>query len=246
MNISIVTASFNNAETIEHCIRSLQNQTLKEVEHIIIDGGSTDGTLEILKKFEDKIIYISEPDKGIYDALNKGVKLAKGEVVGTLGADDFYPSNDILEAVWRKFQEAGTEAVYGDKNYVNPENIEKEVRYWASGEYKIGNWLKGWMPPHLSFYLKRRNFIKYGVYLTDFRIAGDYELMLRMLYKNRLSASYLPKLLVTMRTGGASTASLKHRIKANKEDRKAWKINHLKPKWYTLWLKPISKITQFF
>ncbi|UBM57897.1 glycosyltransferase [Marinilongibacter aquaticus] len=246
MKISIVTAAFNNVDTIAHCIQSLQNQTFKEVEHVIIDGGSTDGTLDILEQYKDQIVYISEPDKGIYDALNKGLKLASGQVIGTLGADDFYPNNDILEAVWQKFEETGAEAVYGDKNFVNPENIEKEVRHWVSGEYKIENWLKGWMPPHLSFYLRKVNFEKYGPYITDFRSSGDYELMLRMLYKHQLKTAYLPKLVVTMRTGGTSTASLKHRIRANKEDRRAWAVNNLKPKWYTLWMKPISKISQFF
>ena len=177
--------------------------------------------------------------------MNKGVKLATGDAIGTLGAGDFYPNNTVISKVVAGFEKYKTDAIYGDKQYVNPENIEKTVRYWAAGEYKIENWLEGWMPPHQAFYLRKNAFERYGLYMTEFRSAGDYELMLRMLYKHKLSAQYIPELLVTMLTGGTSTASFSNRIKANLEDRKAWLVNNIEPKWYTLYMKPLRKVLQF-
>jgi glycosyltransferase involved in cell wall biosynthesis len=246
LKISIITVCFNSKDFIRQTIESVAKQDYYDIEHVVIDGGSTDGTVKILQEFKDKINYISEPDKGIYDAMNKGVKLASGEIIGTLGAGDFYPNNQVSSKVAKTFEIYKTDAVYGDKQYVNPDNLNKVVRYWHSGEYKIENWLEGWMPPHQSFYLKKAAFHKYGLYLEGFRSAGDYELMLRMLYKHKLTAKYIPELLVTMLTGGTSTASFSNRIKANLEDRKAWLVNDIEPKWYTLYAKPLSKIFQFF
>lgn len=246
MKISIITVTFNSAATIRQTIESVLAQNYHSVEHVIIDGASKDNTVEILKSFGDKIKFVSEPDKGIYDAMNKGLKLASGDVIGTLGGDDFYPNNQVVSQVVQAFTEYQTDAIYGDIQFVNPEDIHTIVRYWKSGEYSRESWLSGWMPPHPSFYLKKSAFEKYGNYITDFACSGDYELMLRMLYKNNLSAHYLPLTLTTMRNGGTSTASLKHRYRANMEDRRAWKINNLKPRWYTLWMKPISKIAQLF
>lgn len=246
MKISIITVSFNSAKTIRQTIESVLSQDYFDLEYIVVDGASTDGTVDILKEFEGKIKYLSEPDKGIYDALNKGVKLATGEVIGTIGGDDFYPNTHVISRVVKAFEDFKTEAIYGDKQYVNVGDDDTIVRYWRSGEYQRDNWLKGWMPPHLSFYLKKSAFEKYGNYITDFTCSGDYELMLRMLYKNKLTAHYLPEVVMTMRNGGTSTASWKHRYRANMEDRRAWKINGLKPQWFTLWLKPISKISQLF
>jgi glycosyltransferase involved in cell wall biosynthesis len=246
MKISIITVSFNSEKTIKQTIESVLAQDYPWVEYIVVDGASKDSTVEILQSFGSKIKYISEPDKGIYDALNKGVKMATGDIVGTIGSDDFYPNNHVLSHVAEAFQQHGTDVIYGDKQYVNPDNMHKIVRYWKSGEYNRENWLKGWMPPHLSFYIKRAAFEQYGYYITDFTCSGDYELMLRMMYKHGLSAAYLPEVVMTMRNGGTSTASWKHRYRANMEDRRAWQINQLNPRWYTLWMKPISKISQLF
>ncbi len=246
MKLSIITVCYNGAKTIEQTIKSVLSQDFKDFEYIVIDGGSNDGTLEILEKYKSEIKYISEKDKGIYDAMNKGLGLAKGEIIGMIGSDDFYPFDDVLSSVVAKFNSSKADAVYGDKQYVNYGKEDKIVRYWTVGEYKKENWLKGWMPPHLSFYLKKSVYDKFGNYLTNFTCSADYELMLRMLYKNDVSVVYLPKVLMTMRNGGTSNASFKHRIKANQEDRLAWKINNLKPRWYTLWWKPLSKITQLF
>ena len=246
MKFSIITVCYNSISTIEQTIKSVLGQTFKDFEYIVVDGGSKDGTVQVLEKYKDQIRYISEKDKGIYDAMNKGLKMAKGEIIGMIGSDDFYPTNDVLVAIANAFDKYKTDAIYGDKQYVNPEDTSKIVRYWTVGEYKKENWLKGWMPPHLSFYLKKSVYDKIGSYRTDFTCSADYELMLRALYKNDASAQYLPKVVMTMRNGGTSTASWKHRLVANKEDRKAWKVNDLKPKWYTLWWKPLSKITQLF
>jgi glycosyltransferase involved in cell wall biosynthesis len=244
LKISIITVCYNAEANIQETIESVLAQDYDNVEYIIIDGKSSDKTVNIIEKFKGKLTYISEPDKGIYDAINKGLKLAAGDIIGIIGADDFYPSPDVLSTVADTFQKSETEAVYGDKQYVNPDDTKKIVRYWKSGLYNIENWLNGWMPPHLSFYLKKSVYDKYGHYKTDFTCSGDYELMLRMLYKNKVSAVYIPKVLMTMRNGGTSTASWKHRLKANMEDRKAWEINGLKPRWYTLLWKPLSKVTQ--
>ncbi len=246
MKISIITVSFNSAKTIRQTIESVLSQDYLDLEYIVVDGASKDGTVDILKDYEGKIKYISEPDKGIYDALNKGIKLASGEVIGTIGGDDFYPNTHVISHIAKAFEKFKTEAIYGDKQYVNMGDDNTIVRYWRSGEYLRENWLKGWMPPHLSFYLKKSAFQKYGNYVTNFTCSGDYELMLRMLYKHKLTAHYLPEVVMTMRNGGTSTASWKHRYRANMEDRQAWKINGLRPYWFTLWLKPISKISQLF
>lgn len=246
MKITIITVSFNSEATIKQTIDSVLAQDYSNVEYIVVDGASKDGTVDILKSYGDRIKYISEKDKGIYDALNKGLKLATGDVIGTIGSDDFLPNSSVLGHVAETFIQTGKDVIYGDLQYINPDNEEKIVRYWSSGEYKIENWLKGWMPPHLSCYIKREAFVKYGNYITDFTCSGDYELMLRMMYKHKLSAGYLPKVLMTMRNGGTSTASWKHRYRANMEDRRAWELNQLQPKWYTLWMKPLSKISQLF
>ena len=246
MKISIITVSFNSAKTIRQTIESVLSQDYLDLEYIVVDGASKDGTVNILREYDGKIKYISEPDKGIYDALNKGIKLATGEIIGTIGGDDFYPNACVISNIAKAFIDFKTDAIYGDKQYVNMGDDDTIVRYWRSGEYQRENWLKGWMPPHLSFYLKKSAFQKYGDYVTDFTCSGDYELMLRMLYKNQLTAHYLPEVVMTMRNGGTSTASWKHRYRANIEDRRAWQINGLKPHWFTLWLKPISKISQLF
>jgi glycosyltransferase involved in cell wall biosynthesis len=246
MRISIITVSFNSAATIRQTIESVLAQDYKDLEYIVVDGASKDGTVEILQSFGDRLKFISEPDKGIYDAMNKGLKMATGQVIGTIGGDDFYPNPSIIGSVAEAFVKFGTDAVYGDIQFINPDDIHTIVRKWQAGNYNRANWLKGWMPPHLSFYLKKSAFDQFGDYITDFTCAGDYELMLRMMFKHELTAQYLPKMLMTMRNGGTSTASLKHRYRANMEDRKAWRINGLKPHWYTLWMKPLSKISQLF
>lgn len=246
LKVSILTVSYQSAVTLRQTIESVLAQDYPNTEYWVIDGGSTDGSLEILKSFGSAIHFISEKDAGIYDAMNKGLKLIHGDVIGMIGADDFYPTNDVISSVVATFESNQVDVVYGDKQYVNPENPHKIVRYWTAGAYQEQQWLYGWMPPHLSFYIKKSSADKNGPYRTDFACSADYEWMLRALYMNKMTAVYLPKVLMTMRNGGTSTASFKHRLIANMEDRKAWSVNHLHPYWFTLALKPLRKIFQLF
>lgn len=246
LKVSIITASYNVAGTIRQTIESVLAQDYPNVEYWVIDGGSTDGTVAILQEYAGRIQFISEPDKGIYNAINKGLTRATGDVIGMIGADDFYPSNDVLSAVAQQFQQTDAWAVYGDNQYVSAENPNKIIRNWKSGNYHNSNWLFGWMPPHLSFYASRKLLDAVGLYREDFSCAGDYEWMLRALYNQERKVVYLPKVLMHMRTGGTSNASLKHRLTANREDRIAWKMNGFKPYFFTLWLKPLRKIFQYF
>lgn len=246
MKISIITVCYNSEATIADTLRSVTSQDHPELEYIVIDGGSTDGTLQIIEQYRSRITRVlSEKDEGIYFALNKGIALATGEVCGILHSDDFYPSPAILSRVCKTFATANTQSVYGDLQYVSRNDSEKVQRYWRSGEYTDGLFLKGWMPPHPAFFIKTDCYRQYGAFNTTLRSAADYELMLRMLHKHKISTTYLPEVLVKMRTGGKSNVSLLNRIKANKEDRLAWKLNGLKPGPFTLFMKPLSKVSQF-
>ncbi|AFK02517.1 glycosyl transferase family 2 [Emticicia oligotrophica DSM 17448] len=245
MKISIITVAFNSAATIKDTIDSVLAQDYPSIEYIIVDGGSKDGTVEILKSYGDKIKWVSEKDNGIYDAMNKGVKMATGYAIGVMGSDDFYPNNQVISKVAKAFKESKADSVYGDLYYVDFADTNKIVRNWISGSYNRKRFLNGWMPPHTAFFLTKAAYDKYGFYNISYRSAGDYELMLRMLYKHKLSSFYIPEVLMKMRTGGTSNASLKNRIRANKEDRRAWAENGLVPRWYTLYAKPISKLFQW-
>lgn len=246
MKISVVTITYNSALTLHDTIKSVLAQNYDDIEYLIIDGGSTDETLEIIKSFSDnRIKWISEPDKGIYDAMSKGKRMATGEVVGVLNSDDFYPDSHVLERVANAFNDLMVDAVYGDLKYVDYTDTSKVTRNWVSGNYNRENFLRGWMPPHPTFFLRKAAFEKYGYYNPNFKSAGDYELMLRMLFKNGLNAHYIPYVQVTMRAGGVSNSSLKNRLRANREDRDAWALNGIKPKWYTLIMKPLSKLKQW-
>lgn len=246
MKISIITIAYNSAETIEATIQSVISQDYTDVEYIIIDGASKDATMDVVDRYRDQIaVVVSEPDQGIYDAMNKGVARATGEIVGILNSDDFYADNTVLSNVVARFNESGAEAVYADLVYVERDNPDKVVRYWKSKPYKPGMFRKGWMPAHPTFFLKNECYRTHGTYSTELRSAADYELMLRMLEKHKISAVHLPRVLTKMREGGQSNVSLKNRIRANKEDRRAWKMNGLTPAWYTLTVKPLSKLSQF-
>lgn len=247
MKVSIVTVTYNSAETIEDTIKSVLNQDYNNIEYIIIDGVSKDNTLEIVNKYKDKIaLIVSEKDRGIYDAIAKGIDKATGEVVVALNSDDMYASNDVISTVVELFKSSHADAVYGDLNYVDRNDTTKTIRKWKSGNYKKGHFLKGWMPPHPTFFVKKHCYAKYGSFNLSLRSAADYELMLRFIHKYEIKVAYLPKLIVNMRTGGQSNVSFKNRFKANREDKKAWEINGLKPGLFTLIRKPLSKIKQYF
>lgn len=247
MKISIITVSFNSAETIEDTIKSVLSQTHDDLEYIIVDGASKDATMEIVGLYKDKISrVISEPDKGIYDAMNKGVDAATGEIIGILNSDDFYADEHVVADIAAQIDEAKADACYADLVYVDRDNTEKVIRKWDAGTYESGHFRKGWMPPHPTFFLSKSAYNKFGAYNLELRSAADYELMLRMVHKHELKVTYLPRVITKMRTGGQSNVSISNRIKANMEDRKAWEINGLKPGPLTLYRKPLSKISQYF
>lgn len=247
MKVSIITVAYNSAVTIEDCIESVLSQDYPNIEYVLIDGKSTDETIEIVRRYQDSIQkVISEPDDGIYHAMNKGLELCSGDVVGFLNSDDIYADSQVITRVVEELASSGADSCYGDLDYVDRTNTNKVRRKWVSGNYDRNNFLKGWMPPHPTFFLKREHYQQYGGFNLDFRTSADYELMLRMLFKQRISATYLNGVLVKMRTGGQSNVSVSNRIKANLEDRKAWKVNGLKPPFWTTIRKPLSKLGQFF
>lgn len=246
MKISIITATYNSGKTIKDTIISVYNQKYPNIEHLIVDGNSRDNTLEIIQNIPNKVVkIISEPDKGIYDAMNKGINLATGDIVGILNSDDFYSSDDIISDVAGIFQKTNCDAIYGDLEYVNEINTNKVVRYWKSKEYKKGLFKTGWHPAHPTFFVKKEIYEKYGNFNLKYRIAADYEIMLRFIEKNKIKTVYLPKTMVKMRTGGASNKSLKNIIQANKECYSAWKDNGLSISPLIFLMKPFSKIFQF-
>ena len=245
--ISIITVCFNSARTLRDTIESIMQQDYENIEYIIIDGGSTDGTLEIIKEYKARINYsISEKDNGIYDAMNKGIQVATGDIVGILNSDDFYPNNYILSIVSKAFSKNSCDAVYGDLVYVDKLNISKINRYWQAGEYTTSKIKNGWMLPHPTFFVKKRFYNKYGLYNTDFRSAADYEMILKLLYKHNINVIYIPMILVKMRAGGISNSNLWNRIRANKEDSLAWTRNQLNKPLFVRVKKPLLKIRQFF
>lgn len=247
MKIWVITATWNCKETVADCLASVAAQTHPEREHIVIDGSSDDGTLGVLENHRDKIkVLLSEQDQGIYDALNKGIEQANGDVVGFLHADDLYANSDVLASIAAAFADSKVDAVYGDLVYVEKNDTARVIRYWRAGEYRPARLRWGWMPPHPTFYVRRKMYERYGGFDLALGSAADYELMLRFLLKHRINTAYIPEVLVKMRIGGTSNASLKSRLLANRMDRKAWQVNDLKPYPWTLALKPIRKIPQYF
>ncbi|TWR27940.1 glycosyltransferase [Mucilaginibacter achroorhodeus] len=243
--ISIITVCYNAVNTIERCIRSVINQNYPNVEYIIIDGGSTDGTVDIISKFYEHIaISVSEKDQGIYDALNKGLKLSSGEIVGALNADDFLSNENILTVVYETFSIHHPYIVYGDLDYLD--GTGKIIRKWRSGKYKKGSFNFGWMPPHPTFYCKRELFENLGNYSLAYGSAADYELMTRFIHKHKLAVHYIPVVMVKMMTGGVSNSSMGNRLKALAYDFKAMYKNRIIFPPMALLLKPLRKIKQFF
>lgn len=246
MKVSIITVVLNNADTIGQAIDSVLSQDYPDIEYIVIDGQSTDGTIDVIKSYGDRISqWVSSKDGGIYPAMNKGLKMAKGQVIGILNADDVYANNKVVSGIVGKMLETNSDTAYADLNYVTRANLDIIVRHWRSGAYRKGSFKFGWMPPHPTFFVKKSVYEKYGVFDTTLRSAADYELMLRFLHKNQVSTCYWPHLAVNMRVGGESNKAVKNRIKANNEDALAWKKNDLKMPFFTRYLKPIRKISQF-
>lgn len=246
LTISVVTAVRNAAATIGGCLDSVAAQR-GPTEHIVVDGASDDGTVELVRARGGSVArFVSEPDRGLYEAMNKGVALAGGDIVGTLNADDLYADAQVLERVRGVFENADILACYGDLDYVDARHPERVVRRWRSGSGTPGKIYRGWMPPHPTFFVRREVYGRCGVFNTGLGTAADYELMLRFLLKHGIRAAYIPAVLVRMRSGGVSNRSLGHRLRAHEMDRLAWKVNGLEPHPWTLPLKPLRKLGQFF
>jgi glycosyltransferase involved in cell wall biosynthesis len=246
MKISIITVCFNSEQTIKATIKSVLTQSYNQVEYIIIDGASTDNTIKIIKEFSNSIdVFVSESDAGIYDAINKGIIKSSGDVVGLLHADDVFDNNSVIDNVMSLFDE-NVDMIYGDINYVDRKDTNRVIRRWKSESYIKGKFKWGWMPPHTGFFIKKSCYLKYGLYNLNLGSSADYELMLRMFELYNLKSKYIPFNITNMRVGGVSNSSLKNRLQANKNDKISWKINGLKPFWFTLLIKPIIKIKQFF
>lgn len=247
LKVSIITVMLNPKDFIVDAIESVLSQSYSNIQYIVVDGASKDGSLDVIKSYGNKIHrFISEPDKGIYDAMNKGLALATGDIIGFLHSDDFYAHSDVITAIVTQFSNEATDAVYGDLDYVKLTDKTKIVRKWRSGNYNEKRFYYGWMPPHPTFFARKKVYAEFGGYNTTLKSAADYELMLRMGLVHKLQLDYLPQVLVKMRLGGQSNRSFKNRILANLEDQKAWKVNKIKPYWFTFLLKPLQKITQYF
>lgn len=245
MKISIVTAVFNRVDTIADAISSVQAQNHGSVEHVIQDGGSNDGTLDVIKGFETSATQlVSEQDEGIYDAINRGISRATGEVIGLMHSDDFFAHDAVLEQIARAFDDPEVEGVYGDLDYVSASNTDKVIRHWRSGPYRRELLKRGWMPPHPTLYLRRQVFEKWGLYDPGFQIAADYDAMLRYLWKGNVHLTYVPEVLVKMRVGGESNRSLSRIVRKSREDYMALRRNGVGGLG-ALFKKNTSKLKQF-
>ena len=226
MKVTVVTAVLNRARTLAECLASVAAQTHRDVEHVLIDGGSTDGSVELIRAKTVPGHWVSEPDAGLYAAINKGIAAATGDVIGILGADDVYASSDVLERVAAVLSRTGADACHGDLEYVSDADPGRLVRRWIAGPYVRGSMRFGWMPPHPTFFVRREQYQRLGTYDTRLRIAADYELLLRFIQRHRISLEYLPSVLVRMRTGGASN-SPRNLARKTLEDWRAWRMNGL-------------------
>ena len=245
MKISLISVVYNNASGLRNSLFSSFQQKYSNVERIVIDGASNDGTLDVMNEFQSSLEHIiSEPDLGIYDALNKGVSLATGDVIGNLHSDDLFPDSDVLSRVAEVFVKTDVEFLYGDLCYVSSINPKQIVRHWKANEYSPNSLVKGWMPPHPTVYVRRELFERFGDYNLRYKISSDYDWLLRLLGDESLRVAYLPHVLVLMRTGGASNRSLSNLWKKSWED---WDIirHHQIGGIKTLFFKNISKIPQF-
>ena len=250
--ISIITVVRNAGDVIGDALASVAAQTVP-LEHIIVDGLSTDNTASIVRDYEkrengrkDRIVkVIVEKDQGIYDAMNKGISQARGRIIGTLNADDYYPAADILAATVHVMETRSADILYGDLEYVKAQDTSQVVRRWHSGKFSRQRFYWGWMPPHPTFFARQACYRENGSFNVALGTAADYELMLRFMLKKPNRITYLPRVMVKMRTGGISNASFKNRVSANRMDRAAWKMNGLRPYPWTLFFKPLRKILQF-
>jgi glycosyltransferase involved in cell wall biosynthesis len=247
MKVTIITVTHNSALYLQNCIDSVVRQTYPDIEHIIVDAASTDGTIDIIRQYENHVAkWVSETDRGMYDAINKGMSMATGDVIGILNSDDMLASPDVIEAIVQCFNENKVDSVYGDLVYVDKVNTRKVRRYWKGFTYDRFRFNYGWMPAHPTFYFKSYLLEDLGGYESHYFTAADYEFMARYLYKYRISAKYLPKLIVKMRVGGQSNRNIKSRLRANRRDYLAMKKNQLPFPLLASILKPLIKLHQYY
>ncbi len=247
MKVTIITVCFNAQKYIKSCIDSVLMQDYPEIEYIIVDGNSNDNTVEIIKSYRDKVTrWISEPDKGLYDAMNKGLALASGEVVGFLNADDVLASPVVISEIVKAIQVQKVDGIIGDIVHTKEDDLNHVIRYHHARGYKTAHFEWGMMPPHPSFYTKKKFYEKFGNFDTQFRICADYDLMMRFLYIHKISFYYLPKVVVRMRTGGLSNQGLKSIIRINKEIKESCKKNNVPTSWVKIYSKYFVKVFQLF
>lgn len=249
MKVSIITVAKNSERTIEDTMKSVLGQTYSDIEYIVVDGCSSDRTLDIVKQYESvfngRMKWTSEQDKGIYDAMNKGISIATGDVVGILNSDDYFTSNDVIERMVAAFEDDRVDAVYGDIHFIHDGEPDKCIRYYSSKLFRR-MWLRfGLMPAHPSFYCRREIFEKAGLYKTDYKISSDFEMMVRLFYIHHLRARYLPMDFVTMRTGGASTKNVRSRLQIIKEDVRGCRENGIYSNMLMTSVKYLYKIFEF-
>lgn len=245
MKVSIITVVFNGEKTIEDTILSVAGQSYPNIEHIVVDGVSTDNTLDVVRKYQDKITrVISEPDNGIYDAMNKGIRYATGDIIGILNSDDVYYDKDCISTIVNGFKEKRVDVVYGNLFYVAFNNLKRNIRYYNSETFTINKFAFGFMPAHPTFFVYRKYFGMFGYYKTDYVIAADFELVARFLCTYQLSYYCVPQVLVKMRMGGVSTRNLKSNWILNQEVYRACKENNIKTNLVKIWSKYFTKLYQ--
>lgn len=243
MKVTIITAVYNGAEHIKSCIESVLSQDYPQIEYIVVDGASKDNTLEIVKSFGNRIAkVISEPDKGMYDAMNKGIRAATGDIVGILNSDDFYVDSTIISQVVKALEQSKADSLYADIAFVSKDNLDKTVRYYSSGSFKPWKFRFGYMPAHPSFFLKKAMYDKHGLFKTDYKLCADFDLLVRLYHTHHISSTYLPKMVVKMRLGGKSNQSLKNILLLNREILRGCLENGITSNIAFIYLKYFTKI----
>lgn len=246
MKISLITVTHNSEKYLDDCIMSVIKQTYKNIEHIIVDGKSTDATVSIIERYSPYISkWISEVDRGMYDAINKGMKMATGDIIGLLNSDDVLASSNVISEIVKCFKDSNVESLYGDLEYVDQNDTGQVLRLWKGQDYKRERFKFGWMPAHPTFYFRKELIERFGGYESHYFTSADYELMARYLFVNKVSSVYLPKLIVRMRKGGASNSNLYRRLRANRRDYLAMKKNLIPFPFVASLLKPIRKLPQY-
>lgn len=245
MRVSIITVTYNSAATLKDTLESVNRQDYPNIEHILVDGASRDETVNIIKSYPHVAKWVSEKDKGLYDAINKGITMATGDVVGILNSDDFFPSDNIVSLIVKTFEENKVDAVYGDIAFVKPERLDKIVRLYSSKKFTPRKFGYGYMPAHPSFYVRKSCYDNLGLYQFDYKIAADYELLMRFIYRHGISYAYIPEILVYMRTGGVSNKNILSRYTLNKEIIKACKANGVNTNMAILSFKYVNKIFEY-